>query len=264
MPAAGGVQRAFGTDAKSLQVGFAVDAGIRAARLAAAGATADPSALDAWFALVGGDPARLDLARLDPPAWIQPAPTWPARRSPAAWPSRSTRAATRCSGRSARSPNWPSGWHRPRDVRRIELRTPAGTVVPLIHHRPETGLEGKFSLEYAAAAALLDRYPGFASFTDEAVRRQDARRLVGLVETELDPGRGLAARRRAGRPRCTTGRGRAAGPAQFPPGRPARRLGGSSCSAKLADCVDGLDTDPASWTWQNAAGLLRRALPAPA
>src|SRR5215467_12088765 len=56
VPAAGGVQRAFGTDAKSLQVGFAVAAGIRAARLAAAGAQADPSALDAWLSLVGGDP----------------------------------------------------------------------------------------------------------------------------------------------------------------------------------------------------------------
>ncbi len=62
VPAAGGVQRAFGTDAKSLQVGFAVDAGIRAARLAAAGATADPVALDAWLRLVGGDPGRLDLS----------------------------------------------------------------------------------------------------------------------------------------------------------------------------------------------------------
>ena len=54
VPAAGGVQRAFGTDAKSLQVGFAVEAGLRAARLAAAGAQADPSALDVWLGLVGG------------------------------------------------------------------------------------------------------------------------------------------------------------------------------------------------------------------
>ncbi|MFC8721971.1 MmgE/PrpD family protein, partial [Kitasatospora sp. NPDC057198] len=38
LPAAGGVQRAFGTDAKALQVGFAAEAGVRAARLAAAGA----------------------------------------------------------------------------------------------------------------------------------------------------------------------------------------------------------------------------------
>ena len=62
VPAAGGVQRAFGTDAKSLQVGFAVDAGIRAARLAAAGAQADPEAVDAWLGLVGGDPAAVDLS----------------------------------------------------------------------------------------------------------------------------------------------------------------------------------------------------------
>jgi hypothetical protein len=33
---------------------------------------------------------------------------------------------------------------------------------------------------------------------------------------------------------------------------------------ELADCVCGLDTDPAEWTWQNAAGTLRRFLPGPA
>jgi 2-methylcitrate dehydratase PrpD len=37
VPGAGGVQRAFGTSGKSLQVGFAADAGVRAAQLAAAG-----------------------------------------------------------------------------------------------------------------------------------------------------------------------------------------------------------------------------------
>src|SRR3954447_14220176 len=61
VPAAGGVHRAFGTAAKSLQVGFAVDAGVRAAELAAAGASADPSALDQWLALVGRDAAGVDL-----------------------------------------------------------------------------------------------------------------------------------------------------------------------------------------------------------
>ena len=46
----------FGTDAKALQVGFAVDAGVRAAALAAAGATADLAAVDAWLKLVGAAP----------------------------------------------------------------------------------------------------------------------------------------------------------------------------------------------------------------
>src|SRR5262249_62425485 len=44
------------------QAGFAVDAGIRAAALAGAGAQADWSALDAWMSLVGGDPGAVDLA----------------------------------------------------------------------------------------------------------------------------------------------------------------------------------------------------------
>src|SRR4051794_32798942 len=48
VPGAGGVQRAFGTPAKALQVGFAAAAGVRAARLAAVGAAADPTALDQW------------------------------------------------------------------------------------------------------------------------------------------------------------------------------------------------------------------------
>ena len=56
VPASGGVQRAFGTDAKCLQVGFAVDAGLRAATLAARGATADPEALDIWLGLMGAWP----------------------------------------------------------------------------------------------------------------------------------------------------------------------------------------------------------------
>lgn len=41
-----------------------------------------------------------------------------------------------------------------------------------------TGLQGKFSLEYSVVAALLDDFPGFASFENEPVRRPEAVRLV--------------------------------------------------------------------------------------
>ncbi|MFD0513967.1 MmgE/PrpD family protein [Streptomyces aureus] len=57
VPGASGVQAAFGTHSKSLQVGFAAEAGVRAARLARAGATADPRAVDAWLKLVGAQGA---------------------------------------------------------------------------------------------------------------------------------------------------------------------------------------------------------------
>jgi 2-methylcitrate dehydratase PrpD len=247
VPAAGGVQRAFGTDAKSLQVGFAVDAGLRAAQLAANGASADETALDSWLHLVGAKPGGLDLAGPAVPDGlaIKMYPCCYALQRPI-----STVADL------ARHDDIDAG-----DVWRIELRTPEATVVPLIHHRPETGLQGKFSLEYGIAAALLDRYPGFASFTDAAVRRDSARVLAGLVEASLDPG-GDGLLDGEFQVRIHTGNGAVSHAAlRYPPGSPASPPSPAQLSAKLADCVAGLDTDPSAWTWQNAADVLREFLP---
>ena len=154
-----------------------------------------------------------------------------------------------------------SGSLAPGSVRRIVLRTPEATVAPLIHHRPDTGLQGKFSLEYAAAAALLDRHPGFASFTDEAVRRPAARRLAGLVETELSPGGSWLLDGELAAEVHTDGEVLGV-KQQFPPGAPQRPPAPGELAAKLTDCVAGLDTDPSGWTWDSAAGVLARFLPA--
>jgi 2-methylcitrate dehydratase PrpD len=246
VPAAGGVQRAFGTDAKSLQVGFAVEAGTRAARLAAAGAQADPSALDVWLGLVGGDPSAVD-----PSGPLKPAvPNGLAiKLYPCCYALQ--RPISALSGLAAD----------PAAVRRIVLRTPEATVVPLIHHRPDSGLQGKFSLEYAAAAALLDSYAGFGSFTDQAVRRDEARRLVGVVETKLDPGGDWLLDGELEAEVHTADGAVLRTRQQYPPGSPARPPTPDQLAAKLADCVAGLDTDPEAWTWENAADILRRYLP---
>ena len=283
VPGAGGVQRAFGTDGKSLQVGFAVDAGIRAARLAAAGARADPSALDAWLSLVGGDPGAGQAGLADqalpddpqeapgdqqPPAAVLRKPGGPGRPAvpgglavklyPCCYAlQRPISALAELARVRALDPSL---------VSRIVLRTPEAAVKPLIHHRPVTGLQAKFSLEYAAAAALLDGYPGFASFTDDAVRRPDAIRLAGLVETKLEPGGSwlldgeleAAVHTRTGEIERISQR--------FPPGSPARPPTPDQLRAKLADCVAALDTDPAAWSWDTAAErsgrgcLMRRSL----
>jgi 2-methylcitrate dehydratase PrpD len=270
VPSAGGVQRAFGTDGKSLQVGFAVDAGIRAARLAAAGARADPSVLDAWLSLVGGDPgAGGQDARGDQAV---PASEVPYDQAVPAGPAVPGGLAVKlypCCYALQRPISALAELAQARgldtsQVSRIVLRTPEATVKPLIHHRPVTGLQAKFSLEYAAAAALLDRYPGFASFTDEAVRRPDVIRLAGLVETKLEPGGSwlldgeleAAVHTRAGEiDRISQ---------QFPPGSPARPPAPEQLRVKLADCVGALDTDPATWTWETAAQVLREGLPSDA
>ena len=285
VPGAGGVQRAFGTDGKSLQVGFAVNAGIRAARLAAAGARADPSALDAWLSLVGGDPGagQAGLADQEPPGGRQSSGSQaapgdqepPGGRQPSG--SQAALAGSAVPGGLAVK-LYPCCYAlqrpisalaelarvRPLDpslVSRIVLRTPEAAVKPLIHHRPVTGLQAKFSLEYAAAAALLDGYPGFASFTDDAVRRPDAIRLASLVETKLEPGGSwlldgeleAAVHTRTGEIERISQR--------FPPGSPTRPPTPDQLRAKLADCVAALGTDPAAWSWDTAAEALREGLP---
>ncbi len=242
VPAAGGTQRAFGTDAKSLQVGFAVEAGIRAARLAAAGARADPAALDEWAAMVGGALAALDVAGPAVPGGlaIKIYPCCYAMQRPISALSEVADGLD------------------PAKVSAIRLRTSAAAVQPLIHHRPASGLEGKFSLEYGVAAALLDRYPGFASFTDSAVRRPAAVRLAGLVDTQLDPGGNwLLDGELSAEVHTTDGTLRRVRQ-RFPPGSPARPASADQLRAKLTDCIRGLSTEPDDWTWDNAAATLRR------
>jgi hypothetical protein len=43
---------------------------------------------------------------------------------------------------------------------------------------------------------------------------------------------------------------------RFPPGAPQRPPTAAQLHAKIGDCVTGLDTDPAPWTWDNAAQVL--------
>lgn len=238
IPAAGGVQRAFGTAAKSLQVAFAAEAGIRAAALAAAGASADPSALEQWMGLMGGDLEALDLGGPAVPEGlaIKPFPCCYALQRPIAAVGELETPVTIDA------------------IRRIGVRTPAVSLAPLIHHSPKTGLEGKFSLEYGIAAALLDGAPGFDSFADAAVRRPDAARLMravevaatdggdhlltGEVEIELETDDGAAVRTALA----------------LPPGAPERPMTEEELRTKLELCGAG---EVAELSWESAAQFLR-------
>jgi 2-methylcitrate dehydratase PrpD len=251
VPAAGGVQRAFGTDAKSLQIGLAADAGIRAAELAAAGATADLSAVDVWMRLVGGGPEALRLEGPAVPGGLA------IKMYPACYALQRPISAIRSALGAVARPRLD-----PATVRRVSVRTPAASVQPLIHHRPQDGLQGKFSLEYAVATALLDERQGFEAFSDEAVRRPEAQRLVALVETTLDDhGDSLL----SGQVdiEVYTDDGVVTGSLQYPPGSPQRPPSETELAQKVAICLEGTDVDASAVSWGGAAQLLRHILAGP-
>ena len=125
------------------------------------------------------------------------------------------------------------------DIERVVVATPRATVQPLIHDRPRTGLEGKFSMPYAIATAILDDYPGFGSFSDEAVNREPAQALMTTVETDYgpgDPGRaGLLDGTVAISVRLANGRELQTELA-LPPGSPDRPPSAADLDRKLAAC----------------------------
>ena len=53
----------------------------------------------------------------------------------------------------------------------VDIQTNYRATVPLIHSRPQTGLEGKFSMQYAVTAALHDGAVVLKTFEDAAVQR---------------------------------------------------------------------------------------------
>ncbi|MEU5397863.1 MmgE/PrpD family protein [Streptomyces sp. NPDC005963] len=253
LPAAGGVQAAFGTHGKALQVGFAAEAGVRAARLARAGATADARAVDEWLGLVGGIGTASGGSPEDRPAVadglaIKLHPCCYAMQRPIA---------------AVRELRERHGRISPADVVGIRVSTPEASMQPLIHDRPRTGLEGKFSMPYAVATALLDGFPDFTSFTDAAVGRPEAQRLVAATEIVRTPGGdGLLSGEVDIRLELADGSTVRTGLAQ-PPGSPLRPPAPEDLASKFAACGADVPGLLAGATWSTAPGLLASALPEP-
>ncbi len=247
VPASGGVQRAFGTLAKPLQVGFAVEAGLRAARLARAGARSDIASVDAWMPLVGGDPDAIELTGPAVPGGLA------VKLSPCCYALQRPIHVTRTLREQTRAG---------RDVAAIELRAPAAAVAPLLHHRPRTAMEGKFSLEYATAAALIGPPEGPLPFTEEWVMRDDIQRLIPLVRFIPD-GKGSGLLDGEHQVAITLSNGEvlhASG--AIPPGAPGLPPTADELAFKIRECCGELADDVEHSDWSNALGIVGSALAA--
>lgn len=81
----------------------------------------------------------------------------------------------------------------PTDVEQVSISYSPRNVTILRNHQPQTGLEAKFSIEFAVASAMIAGRAGFSELTDEFVRRPDVqalmKRVTATANPELDPKR---------------------------------------------------------------------------
>ncbi len=173
---AGGLRQNFGTMTKPLHAGMAAANGIQAALLAQAGFTADDSIIEAplGFAKVFGHSEEVDWAKasenLGKTFLITSAEGLSIKPYPCC-------GFTHCAIDAAlyirNEPAVSAA-----DIAEIELGVSPFDEQILIHHRPRTGLEGKFSLEYCVARALLSGEVRLQHLTDEAVTEPQVKSLI--------------------------------------------------------------------------------------
>ena len=72
------------------------------------------------------------------------------------------------------------------DIDRIEVTISRRNLVILRNHRPQTGLEAKFSIEFAVAAPVIARRAGLSELADAFVLRPDVRALMSRVVVKAD------------------------------------------------------------------------------
>ena len=128
---------------------------------------------------------------------------------------------------------------RPELVGEVEVVLAPSAEKVVIHHSPQTGLEGKFSMEFCAAAALVEGRVGIDTFTDARVQDPVISDLTGRVKLtylaerevqgEMSPGAVVSLRLKDGRTlhrRATVARG-----------HPTAPLALEDLQAKFQDCA---------------------------
>jgi 2-methylcitrate dehydratase PrpD len=181
---AGGSRQHFGTMTMPLHAGQAARSGVVAAQLAARGVTADRGILESrmgYAALFAGTeaPAFAPLTSELGKVWEIQRAGYVLKPYPCGAPLQ--RAIDAILALRARHAIDPDG------VREIRVGVSYLFAGVLIRTAPETGLEGKPSLEFCAAVAMLDGRLGLDAFTDERVRDPRTRALMARVATYVDP-----------------------------------------------------------------------------
>jgi len=234
---AGGLVANFGTMTKSFQVGRAAQSGVIAARLAQAGLTASLDALEhqAGLLVALSPDGKTDRDR----PFVAAQKEWhivghglSIKRYPICYAThRSIDAALDLVARYDLSPG---------QVERIHVSTGKTQMLMLRNSAPQTGLEAKFSMQFAMAAALVARNVGLRELTDDFVRRPEVQAVFPRVSLE---GTGAVKAGSNFAPfdaveiTTTGGETFKSGPVEYAKGSHERPLSRDELWAKFADCL---------------------------
>jgi 2-methylcitrate dehydratase PrpD len=179
---AAGLRENFGTMTKPFHPGRSCESGIVAADFAALGWTATPVVLEAnrgFFKAAGGgyDEGAI-RGRLGNP-WTFAFPGVSIKPHPSG--------SLTHPGMGLMLDLIASHDIRPNEVARVRIGTNRHMPNALIHHRPTTELQAKFSMEFCMAILILERKAGLAQFTDEVVNRRDVKKMIEKIEFGVHP-----------------------------------------------------------------------------
>ncbi|NKC30081.1 MmgE/PrpD family protein [Roseomonas sp. BU-1] len=179
---ASGSRMQLGTMAKSVHAGLAAKAGVLAASLAESGVEAAAEALEGrWrFAEMFAGQAPPEGA-MDPPGDNARLAIEGVGLSFKAYP---TCAATHLSLDALLALRAQVA---PARIAAIETALPAVLAGNLIHPRPETGMQARFSMEYCLAAAAVQGELGLADFAEAAIHRAPIRALMPRITMQALP-----------------------------------------------------------------------------
>jgi 2-methylcitrate dehydratase PrpD len=125
-------------------------------------------------------------------------------------------------------------------VEKIDVGANHSMTTTLYHHRPTTGLQAKFSMEFCISILLLRRKAGLVEFTDAVVERPEVQAMIPRVNFYVDP-----EAEQAGFDKMTSiikihlKDGRViSGRAQFAKGSPANPMSYEEVADKFRGCAD--------------------------
>ena len=179
---AGGLMANFGTMTKPFHAGRAAHAGLVSSRMAETGFTAAADALEHPQGFLYAVSPEGDVDRDTPAAAGQPWRIVENRLSIKKYPACYAvhRSIDGMLDLLRQRPIQPD------EIKRITATLSKTRAIMLRNHRPQTGLEGKFSMEFAMAASVIAHRASLAEYTDGFVRRPDVQALMQKVAIETN------------------------------------------------------------------------------